>query len=448
MSAVRPRHLLVLLVVMALAMTTLLPTAAAAPPAPSAPPEGYVVGGCRIEFGTTGTPRVVASRDKPCVGVRSVRRSALGDVEVSLTPEASQTAIRLMTQPGSALADRGIFTGVTGGRDTLTVRMYDDRISGRVDLRRFADRARVAGTHLWVGWTKKAPSGKPLDPGFNALGAHRDLTATTAQTVPGGCVVRVASTGPWIHANGTHRCIGATSVRISTTGKIVLTFAPEQRGAFVNVQADPDETLTARGLSTGLSVSQAEMIISVYDSRLNRRLDLRRAPELKRVAGTYANLWLAWTKTSARPGSPNASSTPSSNTYGPYIDGSTRSTDILQSGCTVQFSSSTSLVQLQGNVVRSCTEVTGTAVNDSGEVEVYGVKGAPIVATTSVSSRTLADYGVRAGASGGNDKTRYRLYSWRLNRPLDLRSSADRKRLQINGTALLVGWSRYVGPDR
>lgn len=450
MHALRPHRLLVLFVVAALAVLTLLPSASAAPTAvtaPTPPPEGYVVGGCRIDFGSWGYPRAVGSRDKPCVGVRSVGRTALGDVEVRLTPEASQTAIRVLTQPGVAMGDRGIFSGVVGGRDTLTVRMYDDRSFGRVDLGTSAGRQRVAGTHLWVGWTKKAPTTGTLDPGYDALGTHRDLTATTADTVPGGCVVRVAETGPWIHANGTHRCIGASSVRISSTGKIVLTFAPEQRGAFVNVQADPDETLTTRGLSTGVSVSQAEMIISVYDSRLNRRLDLRRANELKRVAGDYANLWLSWTKTTSRPGSPNASTSPATSAYGDFMDGSTGATDILQSGCTVQFSNSPSLVQVHGNHVRSCTDVRGTSVNERGEVEVYGVKGVPIVATTNVSSRTLADYGVRAGASGGNDVTRYRMYSWRLGRPLDLASSADRRILQLNGTALLLGWSRYAGPS-
>lgn len=46
-----------------------------------------------------------------------------------------------------------------------------------------------------------------------------------------------------------------SSVRLSSTGDLQVVSSTEQRGAVVNAQADPDETLATRGLITGVSAT-------------------------------------------------------------------------------------------------------------------------------------------------------------------------------------------------
>ncbi|WP_435198461.1 hypothetical protein [Janibacter sp. GS2] len=417
------------------------PATAEAETRPTVPPEQYVVGGCRVVFTGSGEPSLAASSDKPCVGVQSVARTTQGDLDVVLTPQSAQAAIRLMVSPSTQMIERGIVAGATGGRDVITLRMYDDRAGKRVDLRTPSGRDRVAGTAVHVGWTKAggADAGT-IDPGHNALGPNHDLTATSAGTVPGGCVLRMTTTGVTVHANTTHRCIGVSSVGISSTGRIRVTASPEQRGAVVNVQGDADETLTTRGIGLGVSASASTMNFSLYDSRLNRRLDLRKAADLRRVSGSTANVWLSWTKTTARPGSPRATTVQAADKYGPYRDGSAAIDSVVQRGCTVDFSGAYESPRLAGSYVRLCTGVTGLWFNSKGEI-VLGGSVSPIVSATTVGSRSLTDYGIRVGVSGGGRTSTYRFYSWRLGRTLDLSERSDRRLFERSGSSILIGWS-------
>lgn len=430
-----------LCVLLAVVAAMAAPATAEADTRPVISPEQYVVGGCRIVFSASGSPSLGASSVKPCIGVQSVARNTRGDLDVALTPQSAQAAIRLMVSPSTQMVERGIVAGATGGRNVITLRMYDDRAGKRVDLRTRSGRARVANTAVHVGWTKAGGAGaSTIDPGFNALGPNRDLTATSAGTVPGGCVVRISTAGVKVHANSSHRCVGVSSVAISSTGRIQVTASSEQRGAVVNVQGDADETLTTRGIGLGVSASSSTMQFSLYDSRLNRRLNLRNAVDLRRVSGATANVWLSWTKTTARPGSPRATTVQAADKYGPYRDGSAAVDSVIQRGCTVDFSGAYESPRLTGSSVRLCTGVTSLRFNSRGEIVLGGSLGG-ILAVTTVGSRSLTDYGIRVGVSGGGGTSTYRFYSWKLGRTLDLSTRSDRRLFERSGSSILVGWS-------
>lgn len=436
--ALVPALVLLLAVVMAGAVAS----PAGAAPGPTVSSDRYVAGGCRIVFNQGGWASPVGSADKPCIGVRSAGRTARGDLEVRLTRESSQSAIRLMVMPSTHLVERGIVAGAGGGREAVTVRMYDDKDGKRINLRTRRGRARVAGTAVHVGWTKAGPAGlhTAKTSGVNTLGRYRDRSASGQGTVTGGCVIRILARGPKVHANPSHRCVGVKSVRLSASGKILLTHSSEQRGAVINVQGDTDETLTTRGIAAGTSVSASQMYFSLYDSRINRRLNLRKAADLRRARGTTSNLWLSWTKSLDRPGSPHATTRPALGKYGPYRDGSAAAGTTLQRGCTVNFSGVNESPRTSGSFIRLCTGVSGVWFNSKGDL-VIGGGFKTIIGTTTISSSAMTDYGIRGGLSGGVNSSTYRFYSWKLGRTLNLTRKADRRIFERSGSSLLLGWS-------
>jgi hypothetical protein len=430
------------------------PTVAAAPGSGASSavidPQRYLIGGCAVAFSEYGTPRLLAGKSRPCIGAESVRIDPSGDLVIALTQTSRRPVLRLLVSVDTAMTRRGITAGVSGGKDTLTVRLYDDLLEGRLDLRRADHRRRlgkVAG-QVSVGWTKAAdvgPDGEVvIDPGIDALGAYRDLATSDADTVQGGCVVRFEDGRPRIHANPSHRCVGVKSVGVTSTGRLRVELSDEQRGSVVNAQADPDETLTSRGIILGTSGGVSYFEHQFYDSRLNRPLNLNWTTDRGRVAGANSNVWLTWTKTAKRPGAINASAEPAPNEYGPYMDGSAEPGTIIQTGCTIGFSQVQGRPFLNGNSAALCSGVASVSVNSIGAVVVVSTDEAtaPVVSTTTISSRALTDYGVRAGLSGGTRTSAYRIYSLRLGRVLDLTKSADRVLLQRSGSSLSVGWSR------
>lgn len=112
-------------------------------------------------------------------------------------------------------------------------------------------------------------------------------------TVVTGCVIRLYSSGPAIHANGAHACTGAEGTPwIDDRGYLHVSQAVD--APVVSVVANPDETLVKRGIQAGVSGGVSESVIAMYDSRLGRELDLADPADYKRAAGIYSNLWLTW----------------------------------------------------------------------------------------------------------------------------------------------------------
>lgn len=107
----------------------------------------------------------------------------------------------------------------------------------------------------------------------------------------GGCVIRLNPGGPRIHANSSHTCVGVKSVRITQQGRLQLVYTHWAKG--VALTANADETLTSRGIRTGVGGTKRYATITLYDGRLERRLNLRRSADYKRAAGWRSNVWFS-----------------------------------------------------------------------------------------------------------------------------------------------------------
>lgn len=419
--------------------------AAPASAADPAPPDRNVIGGCLLRFDGAGKPFLSPSLGRPCIGAVSVTRTGLGDLEVRLAPGARYPQTRLLVSADTTLASRGITVGASRSPGTIALRFFDAKRGKRVDMRSAAQRARVVRGGASFGWLgRSAVDARQLDPGVDAYGRYHDRLATDDQTVAGGCAIRFGSAGPKIHANSSHHCTGVRSVGISSLGRVRIRYSDEQRGSTVNVSADPDETLVRRGIITGISSSPTELHVDLFDTRSKRRIDLRRPADRKVMAGAYANMWVAWTKTTARPGLANATTTPALDKYGDFVHGSAPAGGVRQTGCEVRFGGTGAHPSIISTSASSCTGAASVSVGPGGTLRVVAAAGTsgPIITTTTVSSRSAADYGIRAGASGGVGDTDYRFYSIRLGRTLDLRRAADRDLFRRTDAAVVLGWSR------
>lgn len=121
-----------------------------------------------------------------------------------------------------------------------------------------------------------------------------------------------------------------------------------------------------------------------------------------------------------------------------------------QTGCEIRFGGPGAQPSMTSTSASSCTGSASVSVGPAGTLRVVAAEGTsgPIIATTTVSSRSAADYGIRAGASGGVGITDYRFYSIRLARSLDLRKAADRDLFRRTNAAVVLGWTRTVpSPD-
>lgn len=407
----------------------------------------HVLGGCLLRFDARGTAYLAPSPGRPCVGAARVALTRLGDVEVHLAPGAKYPQTRLLVSGDTTIDSRGITVGASRSPSSIALRFFDATRGKRLDMRDPQQRARVARGGASIGWLGRSrTTASRLDRGLDGYGRFHDRLATDDQTVQGGCVVRFSAAGPAIHANSSNHCTGVRSVGISTLGRLRIIHSDEQRGSTVNVLADPDETLVRRGIVTGISASPRELHVQLYDALTRKRLDPRRPADRRVVAGRYANLWVAWAKTTDRPGTTNARTDPAHDKYGTFVHGSATPGGVRQTGCEVRFEGRRATPYLRSDTASSCEGVASAVVTPDGHLLVSAALGAsgPIIATTTVTSRTAADYGIRAGASGGVGDTSYRFYSLRLRRVLDLTRPGDRALFMKTDASVSLGWSRTV----
>lgn len=115
-----------------------------------------------------------------------------------------------------------------------------------------------------------------------------------SQLSVGGCVIRLYAHGPRIHANTTHTCVGVKSVRVTNMGRLQVHYT--QRGRTVSVNANPDEVLVGRGIGAGVNSQSSYATVTLYDSRIKRRLNLKRPADYRRASGSTSNLWFSSTR--------------------------------------------------------------------------------------------------------------------------------------------------------
>ena len=128
-----------------------------------------------------------------------------------------------------------------------------------------------------------------------------------------GCVVRFSDPEGWpsIHANGAHVCAGVESVRVNPgNGRLqvmqTLTDAAATPVLFAVIQTD--ETLSGRGIIGGASGGTLDTEYVLFDTTLDRALDLRQTEDRMRVQGETANVWLGWVHLARPLGTPGRTS--------------------------------------------------------------------------------------------------------------------------------------------
>lgn len=121
-----------------------------------------------------------------------------------------------------------------------------------------------------------------------------------ANTVESGCVIRFSNPdgSPSIHANAAHQCAGVESVGITSHGTVRVTQTVDDpaRYPILSITCQTDETLGGqRGMICGASGGTGDTDFWIYDTRINRKLNLNNSSDRMRVQGKNANLWVGWT---------------------------------------------------------------------------------------------------------------------------------------------------------
>lgn len=128
-----------------------------------------------------------------------------------------------------------------------------------------------------------------------------------------------------------------------------------------------------------------------------------------------------------------------------YITPAVPGEDVIVSGCVIRFSNPDGTPSIHAYAAHQCAGVKSVGIDpDTGWIEVeQSVKGSTqnvVLFAQCQPDETLAGRrGIVCGATGGTDSTRFALFDTVQNRPLDLRKSADRARVQGEYSNLWVG---------
>ena len=110
-------------------------------------------------------------------------------------------------------------------------------------------------------------------------------------TFSGGVIRIDPSKGVYLHTNDTHHSRGIKAVSIdSRTGGIRVT--RDTMDAIISVSADPDESLSARNITTGISGGGVTTIVFFYQN--GRQLNLNDKTDYAKIASSTSNFWISW----------------------------------------------------------------------------------------------------------------------------------------------------------
>jgi hypothetical protein len=116
------------------------------------------------------------------------------------------------------------------------------------------------------------------------------IDTSPAYPYAGGCI-RLTNAGPEWHINPQHVTVGFNPYihpTINADGELhanMLTAFP-----VIAAIAEPDETISSRGIEAGISGAVAD--VDIWFSKAGRKLDLNDAADYALVRGTYANVWI------------------------------------------------------------------------------------------------------------------------------------------------------------
>ncbi|WP_232819613.1 hypothetical protein [Exiguobacterium sp. TNDT2] len=98
-----------------------------------------------------------------------------------------------------------------------------------------------------------------------------------------------AKNGPYIHANASHYPLGFKSVTIDPK-RGYLTIRRDRVDSVVSIIVDPDETLTARGITIG--ASGGGVVTNLFFYQNGRLLNLAKPSDYAIIAGPVSNAWI------------------------------------------------------------------------------------------------------------------------------------------------------------
>lgn len=111
-------------------------------------------------------------------------------------------------------------------------------------------------------------------------------------TILGGCM-RLYAAGPEWHVDADHHTVGIDpTVPPDIDASGFLVFHTLDHNPIIAGTVASDETLTARGISGGISNGTFLIRIRLYSSKLGRPLDLNTPADWALVAGSFCNLWV------------------------------------------------------------------------------------------------------------------------------------------------------------
>jgi hypothetical protein len=96
--------------------------------------------------------------------------------------------------------------------------------------------------------------------------------------------------GPYIHANSGHIAVGAKTVAVDASGRLVITTDTLGIGTVGSANADEDETLSSLGVQAGISGGNGTLNIKLAQNGVF--LDLTQQSAWNIVAGADSNLWI------------------------------------------------------------------------------------------------------------------------------------------------------------
>lgn len=111
-----------------------------------------------------------------------------------------------------------------------------------------------------------------------------------------GVVIRLYDTGPEFHLDADHWESGidvSQPPEIDASGFLVI--HTKEKNAVINCEANPDETLVARGITAGCSNGSHLVRFRLVKVGLDGQpapLDLNNPVHYSRVSGAYSNLWV------------------------------------------------------------------------------------------------------------------------------------------------------------
>ena len=126
-----------------------------------------------------------------------------------------------------------------------------------------------------------------------AIGAAFQLSSSSVKQgevkINGGVIRLDDKRGVYIHTNSSHHSIGFDRVYVNK-GDGALVIVRDQKDAVVTTSVTPDEYLTKKGVSVGLS--GGGKVTKIFFYKDGRQLNLAKPSDYSKIASPVSNIWV------------------------------------------------------------------------------------------------------------------------------------------------------------